>query len=128
MSDREHEALPDDLRSTAEWLRAQKPEVTGHDLDWLRSRVNQQATSGAPAPSVVGRSRRPISTAIAVVALAGGLGGAFAIAGKAPPAPPGKSASSSGKSAANAQYKPGKGCGDKNHVHEREDECKKPPK
>jgi hypothetical protein len=22
------------------------------------------------------------------------------------------------------QYKPGKGCGDKNHVHERDDECK----
>ena len=26
------------------------------------------------------------------------------------------------------EYKPGKGCGDKNHVHAREDECKKPPK
>jgi hypothetical protein len=26
------------------------------------------------------------------------------------------------------QYKPGKGCGDKNHIHERENECKKPPK
>jgi hypothetical protein len=26
------------------------------------------------------------------------------------------------------QYYPGKGCGDKNHEHEREDECKKPPK
>jgi hypothetical protein len=26
------------------------------------------------------------------------------------------------------QYRPGKGCGDKNHVHERENECKKPPK
>ena len=26
------------------------------------------------------------------------------------------------------QYKPGKGCGDKNHEHSREDECKKPPK
>jgi hypothetical protein len=25
------------------------------------------------------------------------------------------------------QYKPGKGCGDKNHEHEREHECKKPP-
>ena len=24
--------------------------------------------------------------------------------------------------------KPGKGCGDKNHVHYRESECKKPPK
>jgi hypothetical protein len=26
---------------------------------------------------------------------------------------------------ANDQYKPGKGCGDQNHVHERENECKK---
>jgi hypothetical protein len=26
---------------------------------------------------------------------------------------------------ADDQYKPGKGCGDQNHVHEREDECKK---
>src|SRR6476469_3068133 len=26
------------------------------------------------------------------------------------------------------QYKPGKGCGDKNHEHERDNECKKPPK
>ena len=26
------------------------------------------------------------------------------------------------------QYRPGKGCGDKNHRHLREDECKKPPK
>jgi hypothetical protein len=24
--------------------------------------------------------------------------------------------------------RPGKGCGDKNHVHERERECQKPPK
>jgi hypothetical protein len=24
--------------------------------------------------------------------------------------------------------KPGKGCGDKNHYHEREGECKKPPR
>ena len=30
--------------------------------------------------------------------------------------------------AAKSQYKPGKGCGDKNHVHEREGECKNPPK
>jgi hypothetical protein len=25
-------------------------------------------------------------------------------------------------------FKPGKGCGDKNHIHYRENECKKPPK
>jgi hypothetical protein len=26
------------------------------------------------------------------------------------------------------QYRPGKGCGDKNHIHLGENECKKPPK
>jgi hypothetical protein len=26
------------------------------------------------------------------------------------------------------EYRPGKGCGDKNHIHLRENECKKPPK
>jgi hypothetical protein len=25
-------------------------------------------------------------------------------------------------------FKPGKGCGDKNHIHYRENECKKPPR
>jgi hypothetical protein len=29
------------------------------------------------------------------------------------------------ESPASDQYKPGKGCGDQNHVHAREDECKK---
>lgn len=28
-------------------------------------------------------------------------------------------------SASNSQYRPGKGCGDKNHVHARHNECKK---
>ena len=30
--------------------------------------------------------------------------------------------------AADQEYRPGKGCGDKNHIHLRENECKKPPK
>jgi hypothetical protein len=36
--------------------------------------------------------------------------------------------SSSGKpqDASETQYKPGKGCGDKNNQHDRQDECKKP--
>jgi uncharacterized protein (UPF0333 family) len=31
----------------------------------------------------------------------------------------------SGNNGSDDEYKPGKGCGDKNHVHERENECKK---
>jgi hypothetical protein len=33
-----------------------------------------------------------------------------------------------GTVAPTADFRPGKGCGDKNHVHEREAECKKAPK
>jgi hypothetical protein len=29
-----------------------------------------------------------------------------------------------GGNAADSQYRPGKGCGDKNHIHARHDECK----
>jgi hypothetical protein len=41
-----------------------------------------------------------------------------------------KSSNGNGNPSSNArpaddQYRPGKGCGDKNHVHERENECKK---
>ena len=52
------------------------------------------------------------SLAAGGVAIAGGNGGAPSSGG------PGNSGS----------VKPGKGCGDKNHYHERENECKKPPK
>ena len=43
----------------------------------------------------------------------------------------GPTAKSSGSETHNptfGQYRPGKGCGDKNHVHLRENECKKGPK
>lgn len=46
--------------------------------------------------------------------------GGIAIAGNGPP--------SSGGPGNSGETKPGKGCGDKNHYHEREAECKKPPK
>ena len=128
MSEHEHEDLPEDLRQTAEWLRAQRPELTGHDLDRLRSRITARTGAASSGLGFAARSRRTLTTGLAALVLAGGLGGAFAIAGKGPPSSPGNSGSSHGNSAASSQYKPGKGCGDKNHVHEREDECKKPPK
>jgi hypothetical protein len=51
-----------------------------------------------------------IATVFTVLALAGGTGGAIAIA---------HSDSSGGPhgGAANGQYRPGKGCGDRNHHH-----------
>jgi len=103
-----------ELEPVAEWLREQRPEASPLRLDEIK-RSARARTAGSTAP------RRRVSTIAVGLALAVGFGGAFAIAG--PPSfndPPG--------SAADSQYRPGKGCGDKNHVHEREDECKKPPK
>ena len=51
-----------------------------------------------------------IATILTVIGLAGGTGGALALAASS-----GQSDSNSG--AANGQYKPGKGCGDQNHIH-----------
>lgn len=59
-----------------------------------------------------------IASVFTVAALLGGTGGAIAIAGT------GSSGGSNG-GAASGEYKPGKGCGDKNHKHARHNECKK---
>jgi hypothetical protein len=47
---------------------------------------------------------------------------------KAPPVRLNGQASGGASSPSQDQYRPGKGCGDKNHVHLRENECKKPAK
>jgi hypothetical protein len=57
----------------------------------------------------LGRIGKAVPVALATASLA--VGG-VAFAG------PGKS----------GDTKPGKGCGDKNHTHYKEDQCKKPPK
>jgi hypothetical protein len=116
--DFEHES--GELDQVADWLRAQRPEVTAQDLDRIKLQAKSQAAKPALAP------RRTLSAVLAAVVLAVGFGGAFAIAGKGPPASTG--AGSAKTSAAASEYKPGKGCGDKNHIHDRENECKKAPK
>jgi hypothetical protein len=109
----------------ADWLRAQRPDVSAQDLHRLKMRARTQAESGASAHRSPMRPRRALATALTALALTVGLGGAFALAGGGPPFS-GGSASSHG-SAAKTQYKPGEGCGDKNHKHDREGECTKPP-
>jgi hypothetical protein len=71
-----------------------------------------------------GRRRQGVRRAALATVLTGGMiaalagfGGMGYAAHNPSHTPPGHS-----------QYKPGKGCGDKNHVHARENECKKPPK
>jgi hypothetical protein len=63
----------------------------------------------------VDRFARLVGIALVALSLAAG---AVAVAGPGG----GNSGGNSGT------VKPGKGCGDKNHYHQRESECKKPPK
>ena len=118
--------MPEEVEGTAAWLRAQRPEVSAQDLDRLKMRARAQAEAAGTAIRAPTRPRRTLATVLAAVALTVGLGGAFALAAGARRSWPG-SPSSHG-SAAHHQYKPGKGCGDKNHQHECEGFCGKPPK
>lgn len=108
-----------DLEQLAERLRREATRPTAHERDQLKLRAMRRAQRPAIGrKGTVMRSR--LATLLTVSLLTVGAGGTFAIAGSG-----GKG---DGGSAAKSQYKPGKGCGDKNHKHEREDECKKPPK
>jgi hypothetical protein len=120
MTHHDPDRLPDDLREVDVRLQAHKPEVTALELDQLKLRTAARAFRASP--SRYGRRhlmRSKLVTMMLVLGLAisGGTAGVIA-----------NHDNGNGKSADNGEYKPGKGCGDKNHVHEREDECKKPPR
>lgn len=97
------EQLPDELQPVADWLRAQRPEVSAVDLDRLKLRAQARARGSAETGTPLLRSRRGLSTAIAVLALVVSASGALAIAGKGPPSSILSSGSSKG-SAAISQY------------------------
>jgi hypothetical protein len=121
MTSYDPDRLPDDLREIDGRLQARKPEFSALELDELKLRT---ATRAFDTPkSRYGRHylmRSKIVTMMLVLGLAVSGGAAGVIAGGG--------GNGKAKNADQSQYKPGKGCGDKNHVHEREDECKKPPK
>lgn len=109
------------------WVRTRRPETRGEFLEQLVARARADAR---------GYSRRPLRLVFAVsfatlvaVALAsvGGISYAASTVGQSvqqvqaifsPDAEPVVS------SPGDDQYKPGKGCGDKNHVHFKEGQCK----
>ena len=126
MERRDFEQHPEDLEQVADWLRAQRPEVNALELDRIKQRARAQAVRGERRGAGAARPRRVLSTAITVLALTVGLGGAFAIAGKSPPSSPSK-AGSSQTSAAKAQYKPGKGCGKPSDHQQPPPKQPKPP-
>ena len=125
MERRDFEQHPEDLERVADWLRAQRPEVNALELDRIKQRARAQAMRGERTGAGVARGRRPLATALTALVLTASLGGALAIAGKAPPSSPSTS-SSSNTSAASTQYKPGKGCG-KPGDHTQPPPTNKPP-
>jgi hypothetical protein len=88
-------------------LRAHRIEADPLQLDEVKRRAMAQSASKHGRPTFM-KSR--IATVLTIVGLAGGTGGALAVA-----AAGGHAGGNGG--AADAQYKPGKGCGDQNHTH-----------
>jgi hypothetical protein len=104
---RYRERLPADLELVAAKLRAHRVQADAFELDELKRRAMARSASRQGRATLM-KSR--IATVLTIVGLAGGTGGALAVA-----AAGGHPGGSGG--AADAQYKPGKGCGDKNHTH-----------
>jgi hypothetical protein len=110
MADWQHqEYLPPELADVAEQLRAERPAATPLELDRIKLRAKKQASRGRTTfPSLKGSPMRSRALTLLLSALLVGgttVGGIAAAGGGGN----GNSASS--------QYKPGMGCGDKNHVH-----------
>ena len=104
------EHLPDDLREVAERLRSHRAEAAPLELDRIKLRAMSQASRGRNSRQ--GRTilmRSKLVTMLLVLGLVAGGGGAGVIAGG--------NGNGKGKGADKGEYKPGKGCGDKNHTH-----------
>ena len=114
MTDSRKDQLPEELAEVVERLRSERPEASALELDQLKVRAMEQARHGQGGRPM---ARTKIITALAVIGLA--VGGSSAVVAHHKP---------KHQAPAKVQYKSGKGCGDKNHVHEREAECKKPAK
>jgi hypothetical protein len=109
MTHQDPERLPDDLREVDERLRAHKPEVSPLELD--RVKLRTMARASRASTSSIGRTtfmRSKLVTMMLVLGLAISGGTAGVIAG---------GDGGKGKGADKGEYKPGKGCGDKNHTH-----------
>ena len=108
MVERNHSDLPDDVIDVARHLEAQKHEPSPLTLDELKRRTMSQVATARPRRGVFMRSKLVTLLLVSGLAISGGTAGVIAGVG-----------GSSGKSSAGkSQYvKPGKGCGDRNHVH-----------
>ncbi len=98
-------------RDFKRWLRSGRPEVSSLQLDQIKRRA---MTSSPSQPKGFTLRSRGLVASLTLALMIGGTGGVIAAS----------SGGGDNGSAAKSQYRPGKGCGDKNHIHERFDECK----
>jgi len=117
MMRRKQSQLPEDLGRVAGYLEENAYEPRPLDLDQLKLRTMAQAQSSSRRKGFPVRSK--LVPMLLVLGLALGGGAAGVIAG----------GDGGGGSAAKSEYKPGKGCGDRNHTHtgppgnESNDQC-----
>ena len=107
MSESNPDRLPEHLLEVAEKLREGRVSATPLELDELKLRAKAQAARG--------RSYRlrgaPLRSRVVTLALSALIVGGTTAGGIA------ASSGGGGGNAAEQQYKPGMGCGDKNHTH-----------
>jgi hypothetical protein len=105
------ERLPEELEALAARLRASRAQADPLELDQIKRRVMARHSAGPPR-----LMRSKLATVATLLALVGGTGGVAAIASSG-----GGNGPNGG--AASGQYRPGKGCGDRNHIHPADNGC-----
>jgi hypothetical protein len=112
--------LPRDLERIADRLRHHREDPSALEMDLMKQRVSGRLAD-ATSPTRKGTMRARITAVVVALAtVAGTTGAAIAFAPRGHENSPPQQ-----HSASHWQYKPGKGCGDKNHYHQRRHECKK---
>jgi hypothetical protein len=109
MKDSNQDRLPEHLLEVADRLREERLSVSPLELDELKLRARAQASRGRRstlAPKGLPLRSRVVTLALTALLIGGTTAGGIAAAG----------GGGNGNSAS-SQYKPGMGCGDKNHIH-----------
>jgi hypothetical protein len=108
MSKSNPDRLPEHLLDVAEQLREGRATATPLELDELKLRAKAQAARGRSH----GLRGAPLRSRVVTLALTALIIGGTTAGGIAA-----SNGGGGGGSAADQQYKPGMGCGDKNHTH-----------
>src|SRR4051794_35503813 len=109
MMDSNQDRLPEHLLEVADRLREERVSVSPLELDELKLRAKAQAAGGRR--STIGSKGLPLRSRVVTLALTALLIGGTTAGGIAAAGGGGNGNS------AQSEYRPGMGCGDKNHVH-----------